>query len=230
MVSTYHNRHWDGWVLRAVREIVEKQTIGEVYKVELHMGEYAMPGAWWRSSKSTSGGILYDWGVHLLEYALQVIPSRVTEVSGFAHEGYWPSRMKPSHPWKKDCIEDEATAIVRFKNGALINLSISQTRSEPDLCPVVFHGTKGCYEVRFYTYSDRDGWTVRKAGRGGKLVTTTGKHPRSRSDLYYKNIAQHLCGKEKLVITPQWARRPIHILDLAVRSAQQGRALKAKDG
>ena len=35
-------------------------------------------------------------------------------------------------------------------------------------------------------------------------------------------------GREKLVITGEWARRPIHILDLANRSATRGRAIKAR--
>jgi len=30
------------------------------------------------------------------------------------------------------------------------------------------------------------------------------------------------------VITGEWSRRPIHILDLACRSAERGRALRAK--
>ena len=50
-------------------------------------GGYSQPGNWWRSSNTISGGILYDWGVHLLEYSMQLIDSPVTEVSGFAHRG-----------------------------------------------------------------------------------------------------------------------------------------------
>jgi len=34
--------------------------------------------------------------------------------------------------------------------------------------------------------------------------------------------------KVPLVITAEWSRRPIHILDLAVRSAKAGRSLAAK--
>ncbi|MEM9884047.1 MAG: Gfo/Idh/MocA family oxidoreductase, partial [Planctomycetota bacterium] len=34
MVSTYHNRHWDGWIVRAVREVVDKGIIGDVFRVE----------------------------------------------------------------------------------------------------------------------------------------------------------------------------------------------------
>lgn len=225
MVSTYHNRHWDGHILRAVKEVAEKKTIGEVYKVEAHMGGYGMPREWWRSSQSVSGGILYDWGVHLLEYSLQIIPSEVTEVSGYAQSGYWPTLMKASHPWKKDCIDDEATAVVRFKNGAFINLSISQLRSDPKPNQISFFGTKGAYAINF-----NEGWTVRKANRSGKLVEKTGKHPAGKQHLFYKNIAEYMTGQAKLIITPEWARRPIHILDLAGKSAKLGRAVKAKYG
>ena len=144
MVSTYHNRHWDGWMLRAKQQIVDKGAIGDVFKVELHVGSYAMPREWWRTSKSISGGALYDWGVHLLEYALQVVPSEVTEVTGFAHSGYWESRAPANWPWKGDTNEDAATAIVRFKNGAFVNLSVSQLERDPASHFIAFHGTRGC--------------------------------------------------------------------------------------
>ena len=44
--------------------------------------------------------------------------------------------------------------------------------------------------------------------------------------LVARNIAAHLTKGAPLAITPEWARRPIHILDLADRSARAGRALK----
>lgn len=224
MVSTYHNRHWDGWIMRAKQQIVERGVIGDVLRVEAHMGGYAMPRTWWRTSRTISGGILYDWGVHLLEYALQIVPSKVTEVSGFAHRGYWPTQMNKDHPWKRDCNEDEATAIVRFDNGAMVNLSISQLRSEARPYTIGFFGTKGCYLLDFKQ------WTTRIANRKGELIEKTGSHPKSKGYLFYQNVADYLTRKDKLVITPQWARRPIHILDLAGRSAEQGKALKAKYG
>mgnify|MGYP000067351598 CR=1 FL=1 len=223
VVSTYHNRHWDGWITRAVREIVEKKTIGEVYKVEAHAGSYGMPQDWWRTSRSISGGVLYDWGVHLLEYALQVVDSDIVEVSGFAKEGHWAGLMKPRQPWKEDANEDEATAIVRFANGTLLNLSVGQLRSDPKPFHLGFYGTGGAYEIQMY-----DKWTTRRPDRKGELVEKTGKHPASKGHLYYQNVADHLTGKAELVITPQWARRPIHILDLAGRSAKARRALRAK--
>ena len=52
------------------------------------MGGFGQPRDWWRASKTISGGILYDWGVHLLEYALQLLaPAELVEVSGYAKYG-----------------------------------------------------------------------------------------------------------------------------------------------
>lgn len=224
MVSTYHNRHWDGWILRAVEEIVEKKVIGDVYRIEAHMGGYGAPKSWWRTSKSISGGILYDWGVHLLEYSLQLIPSEIDSVTAFGVTGHWEAQAPADWPWKGDTNEDHASAIVRFRNGAFINLSISQLNAVGSRNTLEIHGTGGCYLIHF-----RDGWTVRKPGPDGKIVEETGDHPPSQSHRFYENVAGYLCGKEDLIITPQWARRPIHILDLADRSMRQGRTVKAKD-
>ncbi|MEM1213864.1 MAG: Gfo/Idh/MocA family oxidoreductase [Planctomycetota bacterium] len=230
MVSTYHNRHWDGHILRAVDQIVDKGRIGDVFRAELHMGGYGAPRAWWRTSRSISGGILYDWGVHLLEYTLQIIPSEIVEVSGFAHNGYWESLAKKDFPYIGDMNEDEATAVVRFASGALINLSISHldTSGRP---PAAFHGTKGSYTINNFGWGDTDaGWTTKIATKSGKITEKSGKHPKSRGHLFYQNIADYLTGQADLIITPQWARRPIHILDLARQSVEKGKALKAKYG
>ncbi|MEM6334040.1 MAG: Gfo/Idh/MocA family oxidoreductase [Planctomycetota bacterium] len=227
MVTTYHNRHWDGWIVRAVREVVDKGVIGDVFRVEANMGGYGLPKDWWRTSQSISGGILYDWGVHLLEYTLQIIKDPVVEVSGFAKTGYWESKAPKDYPWLGDMNEDDAHAVVRFAGGQMAHLNITQLRSEPALDPaplLVLIGTKGTYAM---TWKE---WTTRIANRKGELVEKKGKHPKSEGGLiYYKNVAEHLCGKADLVITPQWARRPIHIIDLAMQSARKGKALAAKD-
>ena len=118
MLSTYHNRHWDGRIRQAVELVKKRKLIGDVFRIECHMGGYSKPGDWWRTSRSISGGVLYDWGVHLLEYSLQLIDSPVGEVSGFAHEGFWA----PQTRWKADANEDEGFLVVRFK-GCLLYTS-----------------------------------------------------------------------------------------------------------
>jgi len=219
LLSTYHNRHWDGWILRAVDQVKKKKVIGDIHRIDLRMGGRSKPGEWWRSSKSISGGILYDWGVHLLEYALQLIDSEITEVSGFAREGFWGPQTK----WKGDSIEDEGAVAVRFKNGARITLCISHLDANPKPGLVEIHGTKGNYVIDWNNY-------VIHRREDGIATTEQGPHGESQSQKFYDNIAAHLTKGEKLVITPEWARRPIHVLDLAMRSAKTGRSLPAKYG
>jgi scyllo-inositol 2-dehydrogenase (NADP+) len=213
MASTYHNRHWDGCILRAIEEI-----IGDVFRIEARMGGRGQPGDWWRSSRTISGGVLYDWGVHLLEYSLQLIDSEVSEVSGFAKTGYWA----PKTAWKDDTIEDEACAVVRFKNGAWINLSMTSldTNIKPGFLEV--HGTKGNYVMHWDHYH-------LYLKEGGLETVEKGPHHATTHHKYYENIAACLTGEEPLIITSEWARRPIHILDLAVQSAKLGKSLPAHD-
>ena len=216
VLSTYHNRHWDGCILTAVKTI-RSGVIGDVVRVQAHMGWWGQPGDWWRSSKSISGGIMYDWGVHLLEYSLQLIPGDIVEVTGLAHRGFWGPRIK----WGKDANEDEGRALVRFSSGAWLSLCISSLDSNPKHGWLEITGTKGTYIFDGGTYEII-------THRDGKTVVTKGRNPDSEGWRFYRNIADHLVKGRKLVITPQWARRPIHILDLADRSARTGRTLKAK--
>jgi predicted dehydrogenase len=215
MLSTYHNRHWDGCILEAVKRIRAGE-IGEVFRVAAHMADCGRPGDWWRSSKSISGGVLYDWGVHLLEYSLQILDSDIQEVSGFYHRGFWASQTA----WKKDANEDEGFAVVRFTNGKHLTLRISSLEASAPRGWLEITGTKGTYIF------DHQTWEIVRV-TDGMTVSTKGQNPQGQPWRFYQNMTDHLVKGEPLVITPEWARRPIHILDLADRSARLGRSLKA---
>ena len=217
MLSTYHNRHWDGRILEAVELIKKKKVIGDIVRIECHMGGYTKPGDWWRTSRSISGGVLYDWGVHLLEYSLQLIDSAVTEVSGFKHEGFWAPQTK----WTKDCIEDEGFAVVRFKSGQWLTLTITNLDSKGKEGWLEITGTKGTYLL-----GDRDYKIFTHAN--GELTVKQKNNPADQCERYYENVRDHLVKGSPLTITGEWSRRPIHILDLAARSAKTGKSLAAK--
>jgi len=217
LLTTYHNRHWDGCVLEALQHIKKEKAIGDVYRIEAHIGGYGQPRDWWRSSKSISGGILYDWGVHLLEYSLQIMDDEMTEVTGYSKSGFWASKTA----WKKDTNEDVASAVVRFKSGKWLTLTVSSIEANPKAGQLEIAGTKGSYIF--------DGGTYEMVHQvGNQKVITKGKNTASQWPKFYKNVADHLVKGTKLVITPEWARRPIHILDLAGQSAKKGTALKTK--
>ena len=216
VLSTYHNRHWDGHILTAMKHI-RKGEIGKVIRVEAQMANYAKPGDWWRTSKTISGGLLYDWGVHILEYTLQIVNSEIREVTGSTWSGVWASQTK----WKKDTIEDDGFILVRYASGAWSSLSMSNIESRPNTHWFKVTGTKGAYLMN---------WDA------GEIVTHEGDRtiavriPNQQGEGWklYQNVADHLTKGTELIITPEWARRPIHILDLACQSAKKGTALRAK--
>lgn len=215
IVTAYHNRHWDGCILEALDRI-NRGTIGEVVRIEAHMGKRGRPNEQWRSSKSISGGVLYDWGVHLLEYSLQILDDEATEVMGVSWDGFWAKESV----WERDTNEDEAAAFVRMKGGSLINLRISRLDTIPRDGQLEIIGTKGDYIM------DQRCWKLITEEEGVR-TTSEGSNREHERWRFYQNIADALVKDESLIITPEWARRPIHILDLADRSSREGRALQA---
>lgn len=216
VLSTYHNRHWDGHILEAMKHI-RKGEIGKVVRVDVQMASYGKPGDWWRTSKSIAGSLLHDWGVHLLEYTLQIVNSEIKEVAGYTWSGVWAPQTK----WKKDTIEDDGLIVVRYASGAWSTLAMSTIDPRPNANCVKVTGTKGTYLMDFAT-----GEVI--THDENKTVSTRFPNPQGESRKLYQNIADHLTRGAKLVITPEWARRPIHILDLAMQSAKKGTAMKAK--
>ncbi len=217
LLSTYHNRHWDGCILEAVRQLIGEKAIGDIVRIEAHIGSWGTPRDWWRSNRKISGGILYDWGVHLLEYTLQLMRADIVEVSAYAKTGFWA----PKTAWKQETNEDEAFAVIRYANGAWSSLCVTQLDSNPKRSLLEITGTLGTYVM--------DATTWKCITHDGEVtVTREGVNPAPEGWRFYLNIAEHLTGKAPLTITPEWSRRPIHILDLAVQSAKKNRALPAK--
>lgn len=216
VLSTYHNRHWDHIILGAMQHL-KRGAIGKIVRVDVVMGGFNKPGDWWRSSKSVSGGILYDWGVHLLEYTLQLMNSEIVEVSGHTWSGVWANETK----WKKDTNEDEGFVVVRFANKAWATIQITSLDARPNPSWFKVMGTKGTMVMNW----DATEIVTRE---GANLVTTRYPNPPSAGWKFYQNVADHLTKGTKLVITPEWARRPIHVLDLAGQSAKAQRAMKPK--
>jgi len=216
VLSTYHNRHWDGWIMEAVKKI-RSGLIGEVVRVEAHSCNYGKPRDWWRSSKSISGGIMYDWGAHFLEYALQLLDGDMVEVTGFAHHGVWA----PLCMYGDDTNEDEASATVRFDSGQVLTLLMSRIDSTPRRGMLEVTGTRGSFVIQPHEWQA----TCQEAGA---TVERRGPNPPSESWRFYQNVVDHLVDGADLVITPEYARRPIHIMDLAGQSAREGKSLPVR--
>jgi predicted dehydrogenase len=220
LVTAYHNRHWNGDTLQLVQKVKQERVVGDIVRIELHPRVIYAVNDSWRCSRKLSGGIAYDWGVHLLEAALQLVDSELLEVSGYSHNGFRSGETR----WGDDVIEDDFQLTARFGNGIWVTLSVSgidclPKRDGRGLVEVT--GTGGTF------VSDPTGWKIYKR-EGEQIVSESGKNPPDNWQCFYDEVKDYFTDGKKLTITPEWARRPVHILDLARRSAEIGHTLPAK--
>jgi scyllo-inositol 2-dehydrogenase (NADP+) len=74
LFTVHQNRRWDEDYL-TMKKIYEEQKLGQTYRIESRVhGSRGIPGDW-RQEKEHGGGMVLDWGVHLLDQILQMIGS-----------------------------------------------------------------------------------------------------------------------------------------------------------
>jgi predicted dehydrogenase len=205
-LTVFHNRRHDGDYL-ALKEIVDKGLIGDVFKVEMYMGGYGRPGDWWRSDKAISGGAFYDWGAHMLDWCLHIVGQRISHVMGYFHENL---------VWTHVSNEDHVHALIKFESGATADVQLSsiQRIGKPRWRVL---GTKGAVEDlgdKFRVVTEIKG------------ITTDMTVPYKKAEWdkmpFYVNLAKHLRQGAPLEVTAESARRPIAICEAAEIASKTG--------
>jgi scyllo-inositol 2-dehydrogenase (NADP+) len=75
----HQNRRWDPDYLTAKR-IFDEKLLGEVYHIESRVqGSRGVPGDW-RKKPECGGGMMLDWGVHLIDRMTMLVPQKITRV------------------------------------------------------------------------------------------------------------------------------------------------------
>ena len=212
MLSAYHNRRWDGDFMR-IREIVQSGMIGDIFHIEafapITNRSFEHPGHLWRSHKPISGGALYDWGSHFLDWILLLLmPWEIENVLGIVHKRVWTDVT----------IEDQVQVIVRFEGGRNADLQLSDIAAVHKPKWRIL-GTRGGILVDEYGGDA----TVRVSSfTNDMLDEQVLQVPERRWESYYENIADHLLSGEPLIVTPEAARRVIAVIEAAMRSAESG--------
>lgn len=206
MLSVFHNRRWDGDYL-LIQDLIKRGLIGEIFHIECGMAGYNHPGFWWRSNKQISGGVMHDWGAHFLDWALNLVPSKIAQVTGNFRKLVWNAVSN----------EDHGQAYIRFENGATVDLLISSISALPRTKWRIF-GTKGAIEANW-----KDDLQLVSYANGVEQKSTVKiTLPGYGSTQYYRNVADHLLMGEALAVKPEQARRVIAVIDAAQRSSASG--------
>ena len=95
-LSVYQNRRFDP-DFALIGEAVREGRIGEVFHVETFIGGYGHPCNYWHSDASVSGGALFDWGSHVIDQVLDLLPGEVESVTAVNHKRVWHDVTNADH-------------------------------------------------------------------------------------------------------------------------------------
>ncbi|MFW6161947.1 MAG: Gfo/Idh/MocA family protein [Planctomycetota bacterium] len=206
--TVFQNRRLDGDFL-TIRDVIAEGLLGDVFHIECFTGRYGPPRDVWRSYRKTSGGAMYDWGAHFIDWILTLIPAKIANVTGFFHDLVWDQFTN----------EDQGRALIRFKSGAVGDFTLSHIDMVGKERWRVL-GTRGGL-----TRGPDNTLRVRTLVKGHQAEIAV-KCQDSRWPDYYHNLADHLLDGAALLVQPEESRRVIGVLEAAAKSAKSGKPVK----
>ena len=228
LLSVFHNRRWD-WDYLTVRKVIAEGLLGRPFLVESAVMSYRPPRGW-RAEAAQSGGILYDWGAHLVDQTLQLVEAPVTDVWCAITQGGWGVD-----------IGNYAKLALRFADGmaAEINTGNLVRRSKPrwyvlgergalvkeGLDPQERAMLAGDIDAAQEDPAQRARLTTDLHGLAAELVVDS---VRGSWRGYYQNISDVLNRGASLAVTAESVRRDIAVFDAAMESARSGKSIQVQ--
>ena len=96
VVTVHQSRRWDrDWM--ALRSVIGAGDVGEVFNIETFVGGFEHPCRAWHSEETVSGGAIYDWGSHHVDWILQLYGGPPARVLCSAHTRVWHDSVETRH-------------------------------------------------------------------------------------------------------------------------------------
>jgi scyllo-inositol 2-dehydrogenase (NADP+) len=230
LISAHHNRRWDG-DFQTVKMVLESHLLGRLVEYESHYDRYRnqpRPNAW-REDEGAGSGVLYDLGSHLIDQA-QVLFGLPRTVRGDIRIQREFARVADNF----ELVLDYDNLKVTLKAGMLVREKGARFTLHGTLGSFIKYGIDPQEEAlkRGGTPSDT-GWGEETGEMWGTINTeVAGLHVEGRVETvagryqaYYQNILDAIRGRAELAVKPEEAMNTIRIIELALQSSAQGRAV-----
>jgi len=229
VLSCYQNRRWDADFL-AIREAVGESLIGDLFYMETFLGGYGHPCHFWHSHRPISGGAVYDWGAHYVDWILNLFAEEVVSVTGSEQKRVWHdttnadqirTQIRFSHGKEAEFLYSDIAALRKPKwyllgtKGAIVGHWSEVTVHQPDA--VQFYR-----EERIPITETPPLLTCRRIHSSGGLLAQELPLLTPRRFPFHLNLADHLLTGEPLAVTAGSAARVVAVLEAATRSAEKG--------
>jgi len=213
ILSVFHSHRWNPDYL-TLRKTLESDKLGAVFSIQRRA--YLSPSAWapaddgdtpWRLTRAAGGGIGYDWGYHLIDQVLQLVPSEPEIIFGDAQARELTTE-----------VDDHFTCLIRFRNRALALLEASACARTPTV-PWSIIGTKASVQGDERKLKGKAGSDARQKDLALRMLNG------DPSD-FYTNLHKALTAGGSLEVTPSQARQVVVIVEAAYRSSRIGCAIR----
>jgi predicted dehydrogenase len=229
VVTVHQSRRWDrDWL--ALRHVIDSGEIGEVFNAETFVGGFEHPCRAWHSEESISGGAIYDWGSHHVDWILQLFGSSPARVLCSTHTRVWhdTTNVDQLSLWMQWDDGREATfrqsdicAIRRPKFHVEGTSGTIEGQYRPLVTDRIVPGRGHVAEVSHHAEAPVDLTVATYDGTIGVRTSTLAPAP-SPGWGFHRNLADHLLLGEPLAVRPEESRDVVAVLEAGHRSGENG--------
>lgn len=229
--SVHQNRRWDVDFL-AMKKIYDSGELGKVFNIESRIhGSRGIPSDW-RGEKEHGGGMLYDWGVHLVDQILQIFKADIKTVyCRFDHL----TNSEVDDGFKLTLtFEGGQEAYVEVGTYNFISMPRFYLRAEKGSA-MIEDWRENCKLVRCKAWHESDvvpvqtaaGLTKTMAPRDSVTVDTY-EMERPTSDVhdYYRNFCKAIDGEETQLVTHAEMMKVMRVMEECFRSVEEGQVVE----
>ena len=234
LFSVHQNRRWDK-DFRIVKNAIENNLIGTPFYIESRVqGSRGIPGDW-RCVKEAGGGMLLDWGIHLIDQIMWLVDSPVTEVYTHLLSIKFPD------------IDDNFKLLLKFENGisalievdtyCFINLPRWHISGDGGTLVIDDWDCKGkILKANTVEFKWEQGIVYTSAGptktMAPRPVETIDELPLPIENPdcadYYRNFIAALESREELIVKPEQCLKVMQVIDATFLSAKEGICVRMK--
>ena len=229
LFTVHQNRRWDA-DFNIVRKAIETGMVGKPYTIEscVHGSGGVVHG--WREVKAAGGGMLYDWGIHLIDQILYMMgEEKVTDV--FCH---FNSVRTPE-------VDDYFKLILTFAGGLNVQIEVGTycLKAKPrwyvngsegsliledwDCHGSVTHSSQTAMEWEPVVVQTKAGPTRTMAPRPKETLEELplpALDPRCEWENFYRNICGVIDGTAELIVRHDQMLRVMQVVEAGFRSAE----------
>lgn len=234
-LTVHQNRRWDEDFL-TIKRIYDEALLGEIFRIESRVhGSIGIPGDW-RQEKEKGGGMVLDWGVHLLDQILLL---------------FGDAKLKRVYATltnvTNQLVDDGFTTELTFDNGIQVLVEVGTSNFIP-LPRWYMLGQNGTAIIEDWSLkgkiitaqgiNEKDVVPVRTAAGLTKTMAPrredtlkTQELPIVKSDIrdFYRNVMHVLDKKEESKIKLHEVMRCMKVMEAIFESANTGQVVEFKE-